>query len=120
MTTQGPGARSKEAIPAAARGRAELADQRAPPWLDRCSVALGRPQPMPLFGRLAVGEHAERDGRAPGTQSHDEMDVAGVETERDPPIGPCVLAGRGFQLTVGPGDTVAIVAALTLMDWTSD
>jgi len=27
----------------------------------------------------------------------------------------CVLAGRGFQLTVGPGDAVAIAAALTLM-----
>jgi len=27
----------------------------------------------------------------------------------------CVLAGRGFQLTVSPGNTVAIAAALTLM-----
>jgi ABC-2 type transport system permease protein len=27
----------------------------------------------------------------------------------------CVLAGRGFQLTIGPGDTVAIAAAVTLM-----
>ena len=27
----------------------------------------------------------------------------------------CVLAGRGFQLTVGPGNAVAIAAALTLM-----
>lgn len=27
----------------------------------------------------------------------------------------CVLAGRGFQLTVGPGDAVAVAAALTLM-----
>jgi ABC-2 type transport system permease protein len=27
----------------------------------------------------------------------------------------CVLAGRGFQLTVGPGNALAIAAALTLM-----
>lgn len=27
----------------------------------------------------------------------------------------CVFAGRGFHLTVGPGDTVAIAVALTLM-----
>ncbi len=27
----------------------------------------------------------------------------------------CVLIGRGFQLTVGPGDAVAIAVALTLM-----
>jgi ABC-2 type transport system permease protein len=27
----------------------------------------------------------------------------------------CVLAGRGFQLTIGPGNAVAIAAALTLM-----
>ena len=27
----------------------------------------------------------------------------------------CVLTGRGFQLTVGPGDAVAIAVALTLM-----
>src|SRR5262249_15459506 len=27
----------------------------------------------------------------------------------------CVLAGRGFQLTVGPGHALAVAAALTLM-----
>jgi hypothetical protein len=43
---------------------------------------------MPVSGRLSIGQHVEQDGRDWGTQSHDEMGAAGVETERDPRIGP--------------------------------
>jgi hypothetical protein len=54
-------------------------------------VVDANPRPSP---EASVGEHAERDVRAWGTQSHDEMDLAGVETERDPLIGPITAEFR--------------------------
>jgi hypothetical protein len=38
-------------------------------------------------GRFSIEEYAERHGRVSRTRSHDEMDVAGVEAERDSAIG---------------------------------
>jgi hypothetical protein len=89
VTTQGLGAGSKEAFSAAVGGRAELANHA-----DSAVVGsvFGGPwpstQPMLVSGKLSHRQHAERDGRASRTQSHDQIDVAGLETERDPPIGP--------------------------------
>ena len=67
--------------------RSRLAHQLIEPWLDQCSTALFVDvQPVGCAGRLAVDQHAERDGRA-RPRAQDEMDVACMETEGDSPPG---------------------------------
>jgi hypothetical protein len=68
--------------------RSELPDQLVKPRLDKRSVPLVVDvEPMGGSRRNAVEEHAERHGRIGGPRSQDEVDVAGVEAERDPSAG---------------------------------
>jgi hypothetical protein len=41
--------------------------------------------PVRIAGRLAVDEHAVRDRRSGHRWTHDEVDIAGVEAERERP-----------------------------------
>src|SRR5688572_18616296 len=68
--------------------RSPLANQLIEPRLDQGSVALFvNVEPMSVAGRFAIDQHAERHGRTSLPLSQDEMDVAGVVAERDPPVG---------------------------------
>jgi hypothetical protein len=54
--------------------------------LDQGSVALFVDvEPVVAAGRFSIDEHAQRHGRTSLPLSHGEMDVAGVEAERDRP-----------------------------------
>jgi hypothetical protein len=68
--------------------RAPLANQLIELRLDQGSVALFVDvEPVVVAGRFSIDEHPQRHGRTSLPLSHDEMDVAGVEAERDPPVG---------------------------------
>jgi hypothetical protein len=47
-------------------------------------------------GRLAIEEHAKAHGSAPRGQPHDEMQITGVKTVRDAPMG--LVQHRGLWL----------------------
>jgi hypothetical protein len=65
-----------------------LANQLTELRLDQGSVALFVDvEPVVVAGRFSIDEHTQRQGRTSLPLSHDEMDVAGVEAERDPPVG---------------------------------
>jgi hypothetical protein len=68
--------------------RAPLANQLTELRLDQGSMArFVDVEPLVVAGRFSIDEHAQRHGRTSLPFSHDEMDVAGVEAERDPPVG---------------------------------
>ena len=69
--------------------RARLADQLVGPLRRRAipPPSASTSTPCAVAGRLAVEEHPERDRRPARRRSHDEVDVARVEAERDPRRG---------------------------------
>src|SRR5437773_12025634 len=70
------------------RYRSRLPDQLIQPLAHHRAVALFVDvEPVRLPGRLTVDEHAERNGGPWRPWTQDEVDVARVEAERDPPAG---------------------------------
>ena len=55
--------------------------------IERSAAIFVDVEPVRVARRLAVDSHAERDGRASLRRGHDEIDVAGVEAEREAPAG---------------------------------
>ena len=109
MTTRGLGGGSKEAFSATA-GRAVPAKQRAEPWLDRRSVALGRrAHPMPVCGRLCIGSTLNGMG-VPCARGRAQAGIAAAADYRGnlvPGCGPRLrprLAGLSSGRCCGAGE----------------
>jgi hypothetical protein len=65
-----------------------LANQLTELRLDQGSVALFVDvEPVVVALKFSIDEHPQRHGRTSLPLPHDEMDVAGVEAERHPPVG---------------------------------
>jgi len=65
-----------------------LADQLVGALVDDDPAATGLDVgPLGAVSDLAIEEDPERDGVAPGRRAHDEVEVARVELEGDPPAG---------------------------------
>jgi hypothetical protein len=67
---------------------ATLTDELIEPlFADRAVALIVKVNAVSSVRWLSVYEHAKRHGRSSRRQSHDQMQVAGVEALQDPPVG---------------------------------
>src|SRR6266542_2570786 len=86
----------------AVRDRSRLPDQLIQPLVHHRAVALFvNVEPVRVPGRPSVDEHAERNGGPWRPWTQDQVDVARVEAERDPPAGFVQHARASLDRPVG-------------------